>query len=481
MPIDYSKWDKLELSDDSDVEVHPNVDKKSFIRWKQQDIHQKREERKNEIKILEQQLEMYKHLNKRMDYVLSLQKKDKDAVKVFMNVEDLEKLLNANFDKLEKCEGDRIDSDIPPYNEMVCDLIEQFHSELKRDDKLTLQAVLFKIIEHRAKIEKVSEEANAKLAELYKEKELHISSEDMNDAWNSSIINKSSPMTAAEVEKVKNEQQVKTQSLTKLGLKKFISFSGEENILTVDEKTLKFGEIPCKNHEMGKSYLLANYEILSAQQVDALMMSSFNHELEGDTKKCYNVIYQSEVMSSISQIYELRFKNDSSEFIHPEELQDIIVKFYMKLDDESSTNMARPFFMSEIEKKYNHVKTRAVAMKEEDEDEREGQEIIQLKSVEPNTELKINVPEFKDENQTEDEVEKHRIQLFNMIPENMRNALISGSLDKVNEIFASMSLEEGEQMLEIFNAGGFLGIEKTFENQEEFEEYQKNLKNEEAQ
>jgi len=186
-------------------------------------------------------------------------------------------------------------------------------------------------------------------------------------------------------------------------------------------------------------------------------------------------------MSSISQIYDLRFKNDSSEFIHSEELQDIIVKFYMKLDDESSTNMARPFFMSEIEKKYNHVKTRAVAMKEEDEDEREGQEIIQLKSVEPNTELKINVPEFKDENQTEDEVEKHRIQLFNMIPENMRNALISGSLDKVNEIFASMSLEEGEQMLEIFNAGGFLGIEKTFENQEEFEEYQKNLKNEEAQ
>ncbi|KAA8564058.1 hypothetical protein EYC84_012047 [Monilinia fructicola] len=27
MPINYSKWDALELSDDSDVEVHPNVDK----------------------------------------------------------------------------------------------------------------------------------------------------------------------------------------------------------------------------------------------------------------------------------------------------------------------------------------------------------------------------------------------------------------------------------------------------------------------
>ncbi|CAD6892600.1 unnamed protein product [Tilletia controversa] len=46
MPLNYSKWDNIELSDDSDVEVHPNVDKKSFIRWKQSDIHEKREQRK---------------------------------------------------------------------------------------------------------------------------------------------------------------------------------------------------------------------------------------------------------------------------------------------------------------------------------------------------------------------------------------------------------------------------------------------------
>lgn len=44
--LNYSKWDNLELSDDSDIEVHPNVDKQSFIRWKQRDIHEKREMRK---------------------------------------------------------------------------------------------------------------------------------------------------------------------------------------------------------------------------------------------------------------------------------------------------------------------------------------------------------------------------------------------------------------------------------------------------
>lgn len=36
----YKKWDKLELSDDED-DVHPNIDKQSWFRWK----HQARVER----------------------------------------------------------------------------------------------------------------------------------------------------------------------------------------------------------------------------------------------------------------------------------------------------------------------------------------------------------------------------------------------------------------------------------------------------
>lgn len=52
MPVDYSKWDALELSDDSDFEPHPNVDKRSFIRAKQAQIHQQRADRKNRIETL---------------------------------------------------------------------------------------------------------------------------------------------------------------------------------------------------------------------------------------------------------------------------------------------------------------------------------------------------------------------------------------------------------------------------------------------
>jgi Cdc37 N terminal kinase binding len=52
MPVDYSKWDALELSDDSDFEEHPNIHKPSFIRAKQAQIHQQRAERKSRIATL---------------------------------------------------------------------------------------------------------------------------------------------------------------------------------------------------------------------------------------------------------------------------------------------------------------------------------------------------------------------------------------------------------------------------------------------
>lgn len=52
MPLDYSKWDNLELSDDSDIEVHPNVDKRSMIKWKQEAIHRERAERKAKMEYL---------------------------------------------------------------------------------------------------------------------------------------------------------------------------------------------------------------------------------------------------------------------------------------------------------------------------------------------------------------------------------------------------------------------------------------------
>lgn len=53
MPIDYSKWKDIEVSDDED-DTHPNVDTPSLFRWRHQARVQKMEEKehvKSEIEL----------------------------------------------------------------------------------------------------------------------------------------------------------------------------------------------------------------------------------------------------------------------------------------------------------------------------------------------------------------------------------------------------------------------------------------------
>lgn len=52
MPIDYSKWKAIEVSDDED-DTHPNIDTPSLFRWR----HQARLERMAETKEAKQNIE----------------------------------------------------------------------------------------------------------------------------------------------------------------------------------------------------------------------------------------------------------------------------------------------------------------------------------------------------------------------------------------------------------------------------------------
>lgn len=52
MPIDYSKWKTIEVSDDED-DTHPNIDTPSLFRWR----HQARVERMAEIEEAKKEVE----------------------------------------------------------------------------------------------------------------------------------------------------------------------------------------------------------------------------------------------------------------------------------------------------------------------------------------------------------------------------------------------------------------------------------------
>ncbi|KAI1314674.1 hsp90 co-chaperone Cdc37 [Mortierella claussenii] len=91
--INYSKWDNLEISDDSDIECHPNVDKRSMIRWRQEQIHREREARRTKITTLRHEAETIK---KQLDRIekstqqAELETKYRDTMKQLQKLEVVE-------------------------------------------------------------------------------------------------------------------------------------------------------------------------------------------------------------------------------------------------------------------------------------------------------------------------------------------------------------------------------------------------------
>ena len=69
----------MELSDDSDVEVHPNVDKRSFIRAKQSQIHMERQQRKVQVQALKHNRVINDALMQRLSAVISVLQSQQDA------------------------------------------------------------------------------------------------------------------------------------------------------------------------------------------------------------------------------------------------------------------------------------------------------------------------------------------------------------------------------------------------------------------
>lgn len=465
MAIDYSKWDKIELSDDSDIEVHPNVDKRSFIKWKQQSIHETRVKRNQDIKNLETQVNMYGCLNRRVDKLLG-SLKDSDLVEK----DTLSKFLNANFDKHEKSAGDNVDPDIPSYNEMVEDLFEQLERDAKNDGKNPKDGGIIRqlVLKHREKIDNVTVEAKKKLEELYIEKNSLISSDDIKPGFDSGFMNKKE--SEAEEKVAENLQKA---AVAKAGVNSptpvaslpnlpatFIEY---EDVMELAPETEAFGEIASSDYSKSEDYLVKHMPIISEQQKDALMMKAFEYQMKGDEKSTYRVIHQSELMGYIREIYDMKKITG----LVSSEMKQVIEMFFQRV--VRGTNVqGKQSFLESVQAKFEHVKNRVRIMEQEHENEQEGVETIQLKSLDDSTELEVNLPDFN----SEDPEERRRVEAFRKLPQNMQDAIKTKSLDKVNEVFADTPMKEAEEYLELFNEADIIGVKALLENEEDFKQLQ---------
>lgn len=477
MPIDYSKWDKIELSDDSDIEVHPNVDKKSFIKWKQRDIHEKRAQRNVEIKSILVQLTMYAKLNSRVDFLLE---NLNDAQ--LLEEEVVNKLLNDTFDKKEKFDYERLKEEkgdtlrkglkdlhfdveeiqnTPPYNEMIEDLFTQVkedHPDASANGVKLRQYIL----EHRNKIDDVLSQQTIKLDDLLYQKSMLISSDDIHTGFDRSFMNKdveeedkTAKAPATEKKSVTTTEVINSPQMAP------VAEQSEKDILdelTVLAPTEEFAKIPANKIDESASFLIKNTKICTEQQKDALLMTAFDHQLAGDEKTTRQIVHQSLLLQYIAQLSGPR----------PNKEQSIkaIKLFCSKVTDDSTP--AKQAFFQDVENTFNHIKTRCeiIAREQAEAAGADGEEeaVIQLKALDDKTELFVNMPK-----EGSDDYEIFSTKL----PREMQDAVKTGSLDAVNKVFASLSVEEAEAILETFNECSVIGINGYLEGEDEFQELQK--------
>ena len=208
MPLNYSKWDQLELSDDSDIEGHPNVDKRSLIRWKQRDIHEKREARKHKIEALNAEIACNNVLHPRLVRIRQHIEgvpastegnlaEDADAGTSLTGLPFFQYLVDRLQSNPSPAAPPTNAKDQPTYDAMILSLLLQIFDTVKvlpQDEQE--KAVLDGLEKHISQLSEHTRELGTDLAAEIKEQKKHITSEDIHEGFESKVSQSRTPSSA---------------------------------------------------------------------------------------------------------------------------------------------------------------------------------------------------------------------------------------------------------------------------------------------
>ncbi|KAJ3881749.1 Cdc37 N terminal kinase binding-domain-containing protein [Lentinula edodes] len=470
MPLNYSKWDQLELSDDSDIEGHPNVDKKSLIRWKQQDIHEKREQRKNKIKHLEAQIACNKVLYPRIQDIYTRLSSTSESTSPTVYFNSLYEQLGKNPSKY--CPPGNDPNKLEhTYDGMLLSLLQQVSTQAKdkikdasvleseKDEKLT-KALVDGMKFHVDQLGNTIQKDEAELAAELKEQKKHITSDDLHDGFSSKYIPpkpEPAPVPLKKIEKPKTTTSTTVEFET-LNPEASGSKLPSSSVLTEDDDALpeltptlaEFSKIPYRGFEKSFEFIQKHRDVIVQGASDALLVAAFTAEGEGKKKLAKQCVHQSLLLQYCEKLGG-----------------DGVRVFFQKMI--SGDKRAEKVFLDDVESTYNHLRGRVEASKQE---ELAGKEQIQLVPESPDQTIGFNVPEGPPPEKlvlegpgTEDmdieEVKKAlqlRWDVFTSFPEHLQKALQEGSLEGVNKVLGDMDVAEAEDVVQKLDIAGILSF-----------------------
>jgi cell division cycle protein 37 len=462
--------DALELSDDSDIEVHPNVDKRSFIRAKQNQIHQQRVDRKHQIETLKYEKIINDGLIKRIDDLLdSLQSFKQEAEQAQSGFE------RYIFQALIKSTGSP-DKDTPPpppggvhanvqdpprYSKMMAALVDQAKQavdEAKPAPSAYYAAFITEVTSHKTKIQELQVQLLEKLAELEKEEKAKITSETYQTGFSSSHVTK--PSTKPAASKPSSAPELLNPSRPSIQHADSGQSSGadadieDESIVTKPTASLdsddedmeasplakRFAKIKSGDYRSSLEFISNNTEVMREKETDGLLAEAFHAQSEGKDDYAKQCVHQALLLQYCRQLG-----------------RDGVQLFFKRVTTQG--HQAQKLFMDDVNTTYARIRSRtrelAEQRKRDEADGTGGVEQIQLHAVDPNTTINIVVPPAD----SADEDAKEARAVFETFPPGLQRALESGSLDRVNEVLGKMSVDEAEQVVAQLGEGGMLSLE----------------------
>ncbi|KKK22665.1 hypothetical protein ARAM_002574, partial [Aspergillus rambellii] len=451
MVLDYSKWEALELSDDSDIEVHPNVDKRSFIRAKQAQIHQQRMQRRHEIQTLKYERVVNDGLLSRIDKLLtSLKEQDSSSSGpedvVFQVL--MEYASNPAEDQPPSApEGVHThEKEQPRYSQMMSALVDQVKKEI--DDSgagNSFEAYVKGVQGHKDKVQDLQKELLARLAQLEKEESSKITSESIHTGFDTSHVSKADksgaqPTAAQKTSSVEllNPGVANSTSSQEPGNDDDDAIEDPDSVQASD-LAKKFAKISSSDYRTLHQFISSHPQIVAEKETDGLLVEAFNSQMEGKEDYARQCVHQGLLLQ-----YCRSLGRDGTSL------------FFKRITTKE--HQAGTLFRNDVNETYHKIKTRAAELAKDSSASNDpaGVEQIQLHAVDPNTKITINIPP----SQSSDPVEIEARKVYESFSKEMQKALASESLDEVNKVLGNLSVEDAEDVVEKLGQTGMLSLEE---------------------
>lgn len=490
MPLNYSKWDNLELSDDSDIEVHPNIDKKSFIRWKQRDIHEKRDQRKAEKDAIKAEMDTNDALSPRLDELIGSTKKQGSAY----YSREVAKLSAGRQQR-----GNKDGPNGPTTDDMILSLLLQIqqHENLKGKAGNDLdEALLNELQRHREKLGARQTQIQFELEQMEKEDSKKITSDSIRDGWNSGYVAKAEPQPEVKRKSAsKGEKKAETVIETLNNPSSSTSAAGapsstptataaesdddEDDIPEADDIQRQFADLPCcvpssiplsastipSEFDPTKSLninafetalqFLSKHKLLlhpSSNTTDSLLLEAFNAQMASKSSLARRCVEKALMIQYCNKLGP-----------------DGVNLFFRRMVG-SKDGRASVVYLNDVLATYARIRDRSKTLAEQQKNA--GEEQIQLVAEDDTTTISFDLPdgppqevielqgEAKEKINPEDVRAwlQMRWDIFQSFPEDFRKALETKQLRRVNEVLGSMNVGEAEQIVRKLDQAGILNF-----------------------